>query len=278
MSTPFPGMDPYLERRGLWEEIHTDLISHIRQFLIPLLRPKYRVAIEQRTYLSLVMSQRELTGKPDVLIATNRPIAPQLTHPTLALAEPVIADQPIAGELPAPEEVVDRYLEIRDAVTQEVITAIEILSPTNKEAPDGRQQYEQKRLKVLASATSLVEIDLLRAGKPFAMKAINPMQEKRSDYRIAISRSWQRPRADLYFFSVRQPIPSFLVPLRPGEQEPVLPLNRILHELYDLGGYDMAIDYSLPANPALSSEDAIWAARLLHTPIILPSPSTPDVA
>ncbi len=52
MPTPFPGMDPYLERRELWEEIHTDLISHIRQFLIPLLRPQYRVAIERRTYLS----------------------------------------------------------------------------------------------------------------------------------------------------------------------------------------------------------------------------------
>ena len=278
MPTPFPGMDPYLERRGLWEEIHTDLISHIRQFLIPLLRPKYRVAIEQRTYLSLVMAKSDLTGKPDVLVTANRPIGQQSAHTSLALAEPAIADQPIVGELPAPEEVVERYLEIRDTTTQEVITAIEILSPTNKESPDGRHQYEQKRLKVLASATSLVEIDLLRAGKPFAMKAINPAQGKQRDYRIVISRSWQRPRADLYFFGVRQPIPSFLIPLRAGEQEPVLPLNRILHDLYDLGGYDLAIDYNRPADPALSTEDAIWAAQLLHTTDLLPPLSTPDAA
>ena len=26
MSTPFPGMDPYLERRGLWEGVHTRLL------------------------------------------------------------------------------------------------------------------------------------------------------------------------------------------------------------------------------------------------------------
>lgn len=52
-STPFPGekRDPYLERRGLWEDMNTNLISHIRQFLIPLLRPNIRVAIEQRTIL-----------------------------------------------------------------------------------------------------------------------------------------------------------------------------------------------------------------------------------
>jgi Protein of unknown function (DUF4058) len=33
MPTPFPGMDPYLERRGLWEDVHTGLITEIQQFL-----------------------------------------------------------------------------------------------------------------------------------------------------------------------------------------------------------------------------------------------------
>lgn len=263
MATPFPGMDPYLERRGLWEEIHTDLIARIRQFLIPLLRPRYRVAIEQRTYLSLLSPQEKLTGKPDVMITLKTPPPTSFTATAVALAEPVAPDTPIMGLLPQPEEVVERYLEIRDTKTQEVITAIEILSPTNKESKDGRQQYEQKRLKVLGSSTSLVEIDLLRGGKPFAMRVVGQNSERASHYRIVISRSWQRPSADLYLFSVRQPIPSFLIPLRPGEQEPVLPLNRILHELYDQGGYDLAIDYSEPADPPLMAEDALWAAQLL---------------
>ena len=82
MPTPFPGMDPYLERRGLWEEVHISLIVAIRHFLTPLLRPRYRAAIE-----------------PSIL--------------------------------PQPEEIVERYLGIRDTQTHEVITAIEILSPTN---------------------------------------------------------------------------------------------------------------------------------------------------
>lgn len=64
MPTLFPGMDPYLEHRGLREEIHTDLISGIRHFLIALLRPKYRVAIEQRTYLSLVSSSLPAPSLP----------------------------------------------------------------------------------------------------------------------------------------------------------------------------------------------------------------------
>ena len=54
MPTPFPGMDPYLERRGIWEQVHTDLIVSIRRFLTPLLRPRYHVGIEERTYLAVL--------------------------------------------------------------------------------------------------------------------------------------------------------------------------------------------------------------------------------
>lgn len=262
MPTPFPGMDPYLERRGLWEEVHTSLIVAIQHFLTPLLRPRYRVAVEQRTFLSLLTYDEQRSGKPDVMITSRTAVMRQQPTVLIALADPIEVDPPLVGELPMPEEIVERYLEIRDTQTQEVITAIEILSPTNKESKDGRRQYEQKRMKVLASATSLVEIDLLRAGRPFAMQVVGQVGEKTSHYRIVISRSWQRPSADLYLFDVRQPIPSFLIPLRPGEQEPVLPLNRILHDLYDQGGYDLAIDYSQPADAPLAPEDADWARQL----------------
>ena len=56
MRTPFPGMDPYLERCGVWTEVHTGLLVAIRHFLTPLLRPKYRVAIAQRLYLARLPS------------------------------------------------------------------------------------------------------------------------------------------------------------------------------------------------------------------------------
>lgn len=266
MPTPFPGMDPYLERRGLWEEVHTNLIVAIQHFLTPLLRPKYRVAVEQRTYLSLVSTEATLIGKPDVMVTAPTAAVSSAGAASLAVAEASVADLPLPGELPLPEEIIERHLEIRDTDTHEVITAIEILSPTNKESAEGRQQYERKRLNVLASATSLVEIDLLRGGQPFAMRVRGVDQDKSSDYRIVISRSWQRPAADLYLFSVRQFIPSFHIPLRLGEEEPVLPLNLILHELYDRGGYDLAIDYSQPPAPPLSAEDAAWASDLMHEP------------
>lgn len=51
MPTPFLGMDPYLERPNLWSNVHNSLIAAIRDFLTPRLRPRYFVAIEERSYL-----------------------------------------------------------------------------------------------------------------------------------------------------------------------------------------------------------------------------------
>ena len=68
MPTLFPGMDPYLEQSGVWEQIHTGLIVAIQRYLTPLLRPHYHVGIERRTYLAL-LPLVDMIGMPDVLIS-----------------------------------------------------------------------------------------------------------------------------------------------------------------------------------------------------------------
>jgi len=216
------------------------------------------VAIEQRTYLSRLPPADSLVGLPGVLIRSEWNDAP------LTLTREAVTSTPLVGELPMPEEVKERFLEVHDVATKEVVTVIEILSPTNKMSKEGRIQYEEKRMKVLASRTNLVEIDLLRAGKPFAMKLPDQAGLAQSDYRIVVSRSWQRPRAAIYLFGVREPISTFPIPLRRAEDEPLLPLNQILHELYDLGGYDMALDYRQVPEPPLAEEDTQWVERLLQ--------------
>jgi hypothetical protein len=247
-------MDPYLEQSGVWNQVHTTLIVDIQRFLTPLLRPRYYTAIEQRTYLALLPPDERLVGIPDALVVSGTPesSAGEVAVATQPLVTPVVA------ELPQPEEVKERYLEIRTVKTQDVITVIEILSPSNKMGREGREQYERKRLKILGSLTNLVEIDLLRAGHPFPMKVAGE-----NDYRIIISRSHRRPRADAYLFSIRQPVPPIPIPLRPDEAEPELPLNDILHQLYDQGGYDLVINYQNSPEPPLSETDETWARQIL---------------
>ena len=188
MPSPFPGMDPYLERAGMWEEVRTRLIVVMADALGPHVRPKYRMGVEQRTYLAVMTpDEYELVGKPDVLVVASRHQAQ--FAPASGIA---VSVTPHVAELPMPEEITERYLVVREVVTGEVITVIKLLSPTNKLTREGRLQYERKRLQVLGSATHLIEIDLLRAGAPFPFRVRDPAA--RSDYRILVSRAPIVPR------------------------------------------------------------------------------------
>ena len=52
MSSPFPGMDPYLEEPGLWPDVHHGIISEMQAILNCAVRPKYHVRVEERVYVS----------------------------------------------------------------------------------------------------------------------------------------------------------------------------------------------------------------------------------
>ncbi|MFN8499411.1 MAG: DUF4058 family protein [Anaerolineae bacterium] len=251
MPTPFPGMGPYLERPALWPNVHSSLIIAIRDELAPRLRPRYYVAVEER-----------IVGVgPDDLLFAVRPDVAVVRAPAADTEASARSDfgRVVTVALPMPEQLRETYLEIREARGDQVITTLEILSPTNKLPGEGRRQYEQKRLALLGTRTHLVEIDLLRAGPPMPMLGY----AGQSDYRILVSRAATRPLADLLPFSLREPIPSFRVPLQAQDEEPELDLNRLLHDLYDRAGYDLRVNYAEDADPPLSLEDATWARGLL---------------
>lgn len=257
MPSPFPGMNPYLEDPELWPGVHGRLIVAIADTLSPQLRPKYFVAIEERVYQT-TGEDRLLVGIPDVVV--QRP--PVTTNPTMPNVVAVAAPpaQPATVTVPMPETVKERYLEVRHAGTKEVITVIEVLSPKNKRTGEGRKAYETKRLQVLGSSTHLVEIDLLRAAEPMPILG-NSIQ---SDYRLLVSRGERRPKADLYAFNLPSEIPSFPLPLRSEDPEPLLDLQILLSELYDRASYDLIIDYSREPVPPLSEADSAWNDALLR--------------
>lgn len=254
MPSPFPGMDPYLENSELWSAVHNRLIVAIADDLVNHLSQEYRVEIEKRTYFSSD-DESLLVGIADVAVVTGK-----TTESVSGTATIALPGQPQKVTLPIFEEVNERYLEIREVTTGTVITVIELLSPKNKRSGEGRLAYERKRNQVLASATHLVEIDLLRGGKLFPIEGRG---EYWGDYRILICRGNQRPVADLYAFSLRQPIPSIPIPLLCGEAEPILELQQLLNYVYERGRYYLAIDYTQPLQPALSEENIAWMQTLL---------------
>ena len=248
MPTPFPGMDPYLEHPDLWRDVHHGLIAAPRDDLAPRLRPRYRVKVEVRVYAAMP-DKLGFIGVPDAGII-------QVNEPALAYRTPT---RPIAVELLVPDVIEEGYLEVQEVRSGEVITVIEILSPANKRPGERRRFYENKRGLVLTSATNLVEIDLLRAHQPMPVSG----NGQSTHYRILVSRAHTRPQADLYGFDVQEPIPAFPLPLQPGEAEPVVDPNRILHDLYDRAGYDLSIDYRREPAPPFVEENAVWVENLL---------------
>ena len=255
MPNPFPGMNPYLEHPEIWPGVHHWLIVELARSLSPQLRPKYRVALEVRIY-ETIGGQSLLVGIPDLTIKGSQATTKQ-SITNVAVAQP--PTQPQTVEVPLPETIKQGYLEVRDVATGEVVTAIEILSPINKRSGKGRQQYESKRNKVLGSSTHLVEIDLLRKGQPMPVYHSN----RPTHYRILISRGDCRPQADLYAFDLPDTIPSFPLPLKSGDTEPLVDLQLLLNNIYDQASYDLAIDYNQEPVPPLPSEDKIWANKLL---------------
>lgn len=260
MSNPFPGMNPYLEHPELWPGIHLLLIGQLTQVLAPQLRPKYRVAVEVRMYNTMGENSL-LVGIPDLAVKTSQKTAKQPNSNVAVAESPTQLQKLQKVEVPVPEMIKQGYLEVREVATGEVVTAIEILCPVNKRGGKGRQQYETKRNKIFSSATHLVEIDLWRRGEPMLIYGSNG----KSHYRILVSRGDCRPEADLYSFNLPDAIPSFPLPLKAGDVEPMVNLQELLNNIYEIASYDMAIDYSQEPVPSLSEAERLWVDELLKS-------------
>lgn len=152
----------------------------------------------------------------------------------------------------------------------EIVTLIEILSPSNKRPGRDRNQLLPKRNVIMASETSLVELDLLRTGVRLWKEIDIPRQpddeiRPTPDYLVSVNRSWERDgsfRLQLFPAWVDGELPVFPVPLRYEEPEVHLDLQYLFQQVYDAGPYRRgAVNYGQPPEPALPEEREKWAAE-----------------
>ena len=158
MSSPFPGMDPYLERPDRWSGVHARLIAVIGAVLARQVAPRFFVDSEDNVYiLGLDDAARSLV-RPDIYAVEGEGAA-SLSPARGQIAAPVVLDLPASLEIRAP------YLKVIDTADRQVVTTIEVLSPINKvSGSSGQRDFLRKREQILRSSTHWLEIDLLRAG------------------------------------------------------------------------------------------------------------------
>lgn len=264
MPSPFPGMDPYLEARRLWPDVHASMITYIRESLQPALRPNYIARIGERVQLAY----RDQSYVPDVLLLQT--IREQ--QAVYATASALVADEPQLV-MSLDESYTEAYLEIITQDTGEVVTLIELLSPANK-VGDGREQYLQKQHDILSSPVNLVEIDLLAYGQATVLARNAPISEP-ADWRylISISRGRPRRRLEVYAVPLAQRLPNCRIPLRPPDGDVVLDLTAVLNRSYDVGSYDLLLDYRTAPETILRDTEAAWLQRHLQEKGLRPAES-----
>ena len=71
MPSPFPGMNPYLEREYTWKDFHDTFLFFARSSLVSQVRPNYIVKIGEYLFIhEPPADQRFLMGHGDVTVAS----------------------------------------------------------------------------------------------------------------------------------------------------------------------------------------------------------------
>lgn len=256
MPSPFPGMDPYLEGH-LWTTVHTALGNEIARQLSPKIRPRYVALPTERFVMEMPGSVTVTAAEayPDVAVSEAAP-----AWPAGSLGQAVAethAPLQLATVVPAPVPHVT--VEILTVADRELVTAIEVLSPTNKRG-EGRREYLTKRQRTLVSTAHLMEIDFLRLGQRVPMQQPLPP----APYFVILSRFERRPLCDVWPIALADTLPTVPVPLLPGDADVMLELQLAFTTVYDGLNYDLLVDYGHPAEIPLQGEAELWADERLR--------------
>src|SRR3982751_3659730 len=139
MPSPFPGMNPYLEQDEVWHDFHERFCPYVAELLTAQVRPHYIVKIDEHIYIhELPAEQRRLVGRSDIGVARSSGVPG-------ASAGTMLEEAPAQVGLPAVDMERVCYVEIRDRKDRQLITVIELLSPSNKYQGPDREQYLAKR-------------------------------------------------------------------------------------------------------------------------------------
>ncbi len=259
MKNPFPGMNPYLE--AYWSDVHSALAMYIRDKLNPGL-PKDLVA-RTEVYVGLfVEEQREASFVPDVSVAETdeydydtesggvATLTQNMTKPSLYKVKSVPKKQ--------------KRVVIREAKDDgQLITAIEVLSPTNKGSVAEQELYIRKRHNYLSGGVSVVEIDLLRGGTSVLfIPAAERQRRDPADYYVSVVRGWKPSQAEVYPIQLADRLPTIAIPLRKTDPDAALDLQELIDMAYLNGAYSRSIRYGKEVVPPLTADQMEWIKSL----------------
>jgi hypothetical protein len=257
MSSPFLGMDPYIETPELWSDFHSDLASEIRAHLNQLIQPHYFARLTPYVTYEVVEVGQVHGVRPDVGVWQLQTVSGEAQASATIIA-PAPVESLVTLEIPLRLHRV----EIQATASQQLVTVVEILSPVNKRpSHDAYLAYQRKRRDILRSEVHLLEIDLLRGGERPPLARPVPT----APYYVVLSRANRRPTVEVWPIQLADHLPVLPVPLLEPDPDVPLGLGAVVASVYERGAYASQIDYQQPPPPpALSKPEADWLRTLLH--------------
>jgi hypothetical protein len=255
MNSPFPAIDPYVEAQGRWRDLRARLITYCGDALNEVLPENYVAQIEEQ--IRLVSSDAVVAVLyADIVVGREprRQPEPSVHRATSPMTIEPVTIPLVKGDV---EEVRDSWIEIRRLPELDLVTVIEILSPTNKTGVC-RVDYLDTRDEYIDLPVNLVELDLLVGGRRLPMqKAMAP-----GDFYAQVSRAKRRPDCDVYAWSVRQGLPTIPIPHKGLDHDVPLNLADSFALAYERGRYDRTIDYMRPLDLPLPPDNKAWSEQI----------------
>jgi len=252
MTSPFPGMDPYLEDPAFWPEFHHKFINYWQEQIAELLPDHYEARLDENIYLvEGLLETRRLTGPDMAVYRTGRrkATAGKRGAGTATLA-------PVSIPLMILEEHRQGFVKLLHRPSRKVVAVLELLSPANKNEPN-RRDYLAKRNSLLGQNVHVVELDLLLKGQRVPLA--EPLPD--GDYFYLASRGDQRPQCEVYAWNLADALPTVPVPLLAPDADLACDLAAVFTTTYERGRYAKALEYRKAPHVPLSAPYKQWVRR-----------------
>jgi hypothetical protein len=241
-------MDPYLEDPAFWSDFHRSFITYIRDLILEQLPDAYDARIDEKIRVVLP-EEADTRYYPDVGVTSDADWKGAAGADSAIALEPVVMTQI--------EEVRDVWLEVLRRPERQLVTVIEVLSPSNK-IGDGLRDYTARRDEFLHQHVNLVEINLLVGGQRPPIASPWPP----SDYYVLIARGEKHPKAGMIRWNLRDRLPTIPIPLLDTDPDVPLDLATAFTTAYDRGRYARVVKYAAPPVAPLAATDREWAAGI----------------
>jgi hypothetical protein len=253
MSSPFPGMDPFLEDPAYWPDFHSTFINYWREAVAEKLPAEFEANLGERVYLIEVDPEARRLVYPDVGVSQG-----ELTGTPRAMNAAAVATlEPVNIPLEVLEGPRETYIEILHRPDRALVAVLE-LSPANKHDP-GRTEYLSKRNALIRQNVHLVELDLLLGGRRLPMaKPLPP-----ADYYYLLCRAELRFDCQVFRWNLPDPLPRLPVPLRPPHGDLLIDLSQVFATAYERGRFGRRLAYDKPCPAPLSEEQRRWVQGIV---------------